>query len=182
VVHIRPEDLPHERLSGGPVAADVQNILLRQPMMPAVVFLEGIDLSGDASDGRQVSQELNRLQQVAAHYHAALVGSTGCPKQKPKDRYVTMRDQIIGSTVWGRKRETIIILQREGGDDMAAMTVMTHLPRNGQNEQFNLVWEKRTLQSAPPEEKPAIAESTTSQALLDRVADQGRFTRAQPKA
>src|SRR5690348_15831460 len=115
-MHIDQKNFPYVRLSGG-LAAGVQRALLDQPTMPAVVFLEGIDLLNDSSDGRNVSADLKQLQQVADHYHVAIIGSTGSPKQKVKERYIGLRDQIIGSTVWARKTETIVVLQRENGKE-----------------------------------------------------------------
>src|SRR5262249_42046340 len=77
---------PHAMLDGnGSMADRIQRELLKCPALPAIVFLEGIDLAGDASDGKEVSKELKRIQLLVRHYHIALIGSTGCPKQKPKD-------------------------------------------------------------------------------------------------
>jgi hypothetical protein len=85
---------------------------------------------------------LKLLQKVAEHYHVAIIGSTGSPKQKSKDRYIGLRDQVIGTSVWGRKTETIVVLQKENGKETDDVTIMTVLPRNDKPEVFNLVWDR----------------------------------------
>jgi len=181
-MHIDPAKLPHTMLGPGGLAAGVQRAILAQPTMPAVVFLEGIDLLGDSSDGRSVSNELKLLQQVAEHYHIALVGSTGAPKQKPKEGYVALRDRVIGSTVWARKTETIVVLQRENGKETDDMTLMTVLPRNDKPEEFQLVWERGRFRALTAEEIQAGQEKTTTDAFVEWVFGRETFTRNQAKA
>jgi len=142
---------------GKSIAQAVADELDRTDPAPAVVFLEGIDLSvEDAHKMDSVSRNIKALQRVAEHYHVAIIGSTGCPKMKPKDRYVSLRDCIYGSVAWARKVETIVTLQKENGLDTADKVVMTVLPRNAKHEVFELEFAAggRLIPCKPTESKP----------------------------
>lgn len=179
-MHIDPQHFPHARLTGG-LAEGIQRAIMAERIMPAVVFLEGIDLLNDASDGRNVSADLKLLQKVAEHYHVAIIGSTGSPKQKSKDRYIGLRDQVIGTSVWGRKTETIVVLQKENGKETDDVTIMTVLPRNDKPEVFNLVWDRGRFRALRPEEIQQQEEKTASDDLIQWVLGREAFTRAEAR-
>jgi hypothetical protein len=180
-MQINKNTLPYARLGEGSLATAVQRELLKCPVMPAVVFIEGIDLLGDAKEGHKVSQELKLLQQVAEHYHIALIGSTGSPKQRPKDHYISLRDQVIGSTVWARKTETIVILQREHGKETDDITIATVLARNSRPEQFYLVFEPDTgrLRALTEEEYVARQNQQEFKELLAWIFQRESFTQGE---
>jgi putative DNA primase/helicase len=181
-MRLDPFKFPHEIMHGeGGLAAKVQRAILAQPALPAVVFLEGIDLLGDAADGKDVAQQLKLLQQLAEHYHIAIIGSTGSPKMKAKDGYTLLRDQVIGSSVWARKAETIIVLQREHGKETDDVTVMTVLPRNAKAEVFNMVFERGRYRAMTAEEMQAGKENSASMALLNWIMERESFTRVELK-
>lgn len=105
--------------------------------MPQLVFIEGIDLLvSDASDKRIVMPFMSEMQHIAAHFHCAIVGSTGAPKTKQKEGYTAKRDTIFGSEVWSRMSETIVTVQCPGGNDMADQREISILLRNAKPEQF----------------------------------------------
>jgi hypothetical protein len=181
-MRLDPLKFPHEIMHGeGGLAVKVQRAILAQPTLPAVVFLEGIDLLGDAADGKDVAQQLKLLQQLAEHYHIAIIGSTGSPKMKAKEGYTLLRDQVIGSSVWARKAETIIVLQREHGKETDDVTVMTVLPRNAKAEVFNMVFERGRYRAMTAEEMQAGKENSASTALLNWIMERESFTRAELK-
>lgn len=182
-MRIEKDHLPYARLEESLLAEAVQRELLKRQEIPAAVFLEGIDLLGDASDGQQVARDLRLLQQVAEHYHIALIGSTGSPKQRPKDRYISFRDQAIGSTVWSRKAETVVVLQREHGKETDDVTILTVLPRNNRAEQFHLIFESSTgrLRSLTEEEMALRRAKEDASGFLDWVLKREAFTRAEAR-
>jgi hypothetical protein len=138
----------------------IADILDTTEPTPAVLFIEGLDLATeDAGKMEAVSRTLKSLQRVAQHYHVAIIGSVGCPKMKPKDRYVSLRDTVFGSAAWGRKVETIMALQKSEGRDTDEKTVLTILPRNAKHEVHTLKFEGGRLVEAPPEREEAVVDN-----------------------
>ena len=123
------------------------------------------------------------LQQLVHHYHIALIGSTGSPKQRVKDHYISLRDLVIGSTVWARKTETIVVMQREHGKETDEITIATVLLRNNRPEQFPLVFDPSTgrLRILTDEERAARQIAEEDSAFLKWVLAHARFTRAQAR-
>ena len=159
-MRIDATQLPYRMIGYGDKVAAVEEAILATMPRPAVVFIEGIDLlEGDSGKGQNVEALLSRLFKVAEHYHVAIIGSTGCPKMKPKDRYTSLRDTVIGSSVWSRKVETILTLQKENGKETDDITLMTVLPRNAKVEEFRLTFEDGRLKEAPKAPAP-LAEPT----------------------
>jgi Bifunctional DNA primase/polymerase, N-terminal/AAA domain len=149
-MRIDPTNLPYKMLGNGDKVEEIRKAIEETKPMPAVVFIEGIDLlEGDSGKGKEVEVLLSRLYAVADHYHVAIIGSTGCPKMKPKDKYTSLRDTVIGSSVWGRKVETIITLQKEDGKESDDITIMSVMPRNAKFEEFRLLFEQGRLVLAP---------------------------------
>lgn len=139
----------------------VQNIINEIEKMnpiPQVVFIEGLDmLIDDANKKSIVSPFMKQLQEVAAHFHLALIGSLGAPKTKRGEDYAAKRDHLSGSEAWGRNGETVAILEfSEDDDGTAPRRELTVLPRNAKAEKFSLIFENGRLVKleAPPEEQP----------------------------
>ncbi len=99
-LRIDPDRLPHQLIGYGDKVRAVTEAIEAASPMPAVVFIEGIDLlKGDSGKGQNVEALLSRLYRVADHYHVAIIGSTGCPKMKPKDTYTSQREsrhRVVG--------------------------------------------------------------------------------------
>lgn len=152
-MRIDAHELPYRplQLDGLTIAQAVASALDTTDPTPAAVLLEGIDLaSQDSNKMSDVARMLKDLQRTAAHYHVAIIGSTGAPKQKPKDRYTSHRDSIIGSQAWSRKVETVATLQKENGSEEDDITVLSVMLRNGPFESFRLKFEDGRLVEAPP--------------------------------
>ena len=123
---------------------------------PEIVFIEGIDmLVSDPNALAVVMPFMHEIQQIATHFHVAIVGSCGAPKTKPKEGYTAKRDTIFGSAVWSRMSETIVTLQYPEGDDTADKRTISVLPRNARAEQFDTEFFQGKLSisgtPAPPE-------------------------------
>lgn len=153
-MRIDPTELPYRslQLEGLTVAQAVAAALDNTDPTPAAMLLEGIDLaSQDSNKMADVSRMLKDLQRTAAHYHVAIIGTTGAPKQRPKDKYVSHRDSIIGSSAWSRKVETVCTLQKSDGTEEDPVTILSTMLRNGPFESFRLRFQDGRLVEAPPE-------------------------------
>jgi hypothetical protein len=108
-------EIPTAKVKRGPdFAHTLCSAIERQPVMPAVVFFEGLDLvTSDAGKMGDVSLFVEQLQHIARHYHLALVGTVGAPKMKPKEKYENLRERFFGSTAWGRMAETMVLVNEE---------------------------------------------------------------------
>jgi hypothetical protein len=175
-MHIDLAKYPHERINTSkPLAEEVQRAILLQPVKPALVFLEGIDLQGDASDGKSVAGQLRLMQQVAEHHHIALVGTTGAPKFKPNEGYVGLRDRVIGSGNWARMSETIIVLQKEHHKETDVHTLMYVLGRNDAIEQFTLEWENGKYRALTSDELEKEKNLSETDEILSWMSVKGKF-------
>ena len=137
----------------------VQNIINEIEKLnprPAVVFLEGLDmLIDDANKKSIVSPFMRQLQETAAHFHIALIGSVGAPKTKRGEDYAAKRDKISGSEAWGRNCETVCVLEfSEEDDGTAPQRELTVLPRNASAEKFSLQFEGGRLVRIEPTTDP----------------------------
>lgn len=133
----------------------VQNIINEIEKLnpkPGIVFLEGLDmLIDDANKKSVVSPFMRQLQETAAHFHVALIGSVGAPKTKRGEDYAAKRDKISGSEAWGRNCETVCVLEfSEEDDGTAPQRELTVLPRNAQAEKFSLQFEGGRLVRIEP--------------------------------
>jgi AAA domain len=125
------------------IEADPENI-------PGMIFIEGMDmLVSDPSAMEVVMPFMHEIQQIATHFHTAIVGSVGAPKSKPKDAYTAKRDTIFGSAVWSRMSETIVTIQFPAGDDTADQRSISVLPRNAKSEKFDTEFQEGKLVVIP---------------------------------
>jgi hypothetical protein len=115
-------------------------------IIPPALFIEGCDLLVcNPNDPELVSAFLSELGKLAHHYHIGCLISLGSPKTKVKEGYIAKRDKILGAGAWGRKVETVILLEYLAGDDMADDRVMSVLPRNAKPESFHLIFKDGLL-------------------------------------
>jgi hypothetical protein len=128
-------------------------------VMPAIVFVEGADMMMEnASKMEMVVPFLDAVQKIAKHYNISFICSVGSPKTKQGEGYVSKRDNIFGTVAWGRKTETIVVLQCEGGDDMSPLRKLSVLLRNGPPEQYSMKLVNGRLVEVAKEEIAAAAE------------------------
>jgi len=126
----------------GEASQQIINAVEKTVPMPEVVFVEGMDmLVSDPNALEVVMPFMHEMQQIAQHFHIAVIGSVGAPKTKPKDGYAAKRDTIFGSAVWSRMSETIVTLQFPLGDDTADHRIVSILPRNAKAEKFDTVFQ-----------------------------------------
>jgi len=138
---------------GFEVAQEILKKIEEQPILPKVVFVEGMDfLVEDPSKSQLVKPLMYWLNEIADYYNLAIIGSVGSPKTTIKAGYVAARDQVIGTQAWGRMASTIVHLGfGDGGDDRSDMRVISILKRHGKTEKYELVWENNKLVDYQPE-------------------------------
>lgn len=148
----------------GEAAQQIIDMIETTTPTPEVVFIEGIDmLVSDPNSLEVVMPFMHEIQQIATHFHIAIVGSCGAPKSKPKEGYTAKRDTIFGSAVWSRMSETIVTIQYPSGDDTANKREIAILPRNAKAEQFTTEFQDGRLAIAAPEapEQPQTSNAQT---------------------
>jgi hypothetical protein len=95
---------------GGGTVNALENIYLEKGR-PKILFVEGLDmLTKKQTEMDAVSVAVARFREMAEHYQISIIGTVGCPKMKPKDRYVSVRDRNYGSSAWSRMADTIVEL------------------------------------------------------------------------
>ncbi len=150
----RPDQVPIKFLKAavdGEASQQVIDMIEQTNPTPQVVFIEGIDmLVSDPNSLDVVMPFMHEIQQIASHFHIAIVGSCGAPKTKPKDGYAAKRDTIFGSAVWSRMSETIVTIQYPAGDDTANQREIAILARNAKAEQFTTEFQDGRLVAIQP--------------------------------
>jgi hypothetical protein len=139
---------------------NIKRLIESAEVLPEVVFIEGADmLVSDPNKMEVVHPFLKGLQNIAKHYHIAIVVSVGSAKTKGKDVYIAKRDALFGTVAWGRMTETVFILQYPNGDDMSNQRELSVLLRNGPPEKFmfevregSLVQIEKTAASKNPQD------------------------------
>ena len=126
--------------------------------VPSIVFLEGMDMMvSEPHKLEKVAPFLSALNNIAEHYHIAIVGSVGSPKAKKGEGYAGGRDKIFGSVAWSRMTETVAMLQYIDGDDADARRSLVILLRNGPAEKFELkMGSNGRLEQVRPEAKSTV--------------------------
>lgn len=151
----RPDQVPIKFLKAavdGEAAQQIIDMIEETTPTPQVIFIEGIDmLVSDPNSLDVVMPFMHEMQQIATHFHVAIVGSCGAPKTKPKEGYAAKRDTIFGSAVWSRMSETIVTIQYPAGDDTADKRDISVLPRNAKSEHFTTEFQDgRLIVAAEP--------------------------------
>jgi Bifunctional DNA primase/polymerase, N-terminal/Primase C terminal 1 (PriCT-1)/AAA domain len=149
--------IPFDPMATAYDTAAVQQIVTKleaHTPAPEVLFIEGVDmLVSENNDLRCISRFMDLLGEVAAHFHIAIVGSLGSPKIKMGQGYAAKRDNLLGSSAWARKCETVLILQFPNSDDTKGQRALFVLPRNAPVETFTLGFVDGNLEVQQPEAK-----------------------------
>ena len=103
-LNLLPSDIPTTALPlafGTEAVQTIINEIEKMNPIPAVIFIEGLDmLIDDANKKSVVSPFMRQLQETAAHFHIALICSVGAPKTKRGEDYAAKRDKLSGSEAW----------------------------------------------------------------------------------
>lgn len=183
-----PSDIPTTPLPlafGTDAVQNIINQIEKMDPIPNIIFIEGLDmLLDDANKKSTVSPFMRHLQEVAAHFHVALICSVGAPKTKRGEDYTAKRDKLSGSEAWGRNCETVCVLEfSEDDDGTAPQRVLTILPRNAQAETFTLQFEGgRLVRVQPLPEEQKITTPPRSVALQIAIDFLEREMQGEPKS
>ncbi len=154
-LNLLPSDIPTTALPlafGTEAVQTIINEIEKMNPIPAVIFIEGLDmLIDDANKKSVVSPFMRQLQETAAHFHIALICSVGAPKTKRGEDYAAKRDKLSGSEAWGRNCETVCVLEfAEEDDGTTPQRSLTILPRNAPAEKFTLEFQGGRLVPVQP--------------------------------
>jgi len=169
-MNMSPSDVPSTPLplAMGIVAVQtIINEIEKLNPIPSVVLLEGLDMLLDDTNKKSVvSPFMRHLQDVAAHFHIALIGTVGAPKSKQGEAYAAKRDKLSGSEAWGRNCETVVVIEfSEEDDGTSPQREITVLPRNAGAEKFSMELQNGRLvlvQPSAEEEKPVLGRPNTA--------------------
>jgi hypothetical protein len=135
---------------------EIIDLLEARSPMPQVVFIEGADLmTEDPISMPSVSRFVGGLNELAEHYHIAVILSVGAGKVKAKDgAYRVQREQIYGSGAWGRKVDMVACLNYVA-DECDSRRELTISHRHGRAEHFDMTFTESgnlVQEQAKPEE------------------------------
>jgi len=154
-LNLLPSDVPTTALPlafGIEAVQTIINEIEKLNPIPSILFIEGLDmLIDDANKKSTVVPFMRQLQEVAAHFHIALICSVGAPKTKRGEDYAAKRDKLSGSEAWGRNCETVCVLEfAEEDDGTTPQRALTILPRNAPAEKFTLEFQGGRLVPVTP--------------------------------
>jgi hypothetical protein len=144
----------------------IPNKFLVFPVLPRDIFI-GIP----PPVGRHLSRALVGLYEcgfpfgertkAGAVEHDAVIGAVGAPKRAKKDGgFTSQRDELYGSTAWGRTAETIVHAA-EGDDGNRIFTVMhRNSPKEIFHMRFNAEGRLEEYEPKSPEECAEPSETT----------------------
>ena len=130
------ENIVRVKGTGMQVIAQIVKAIESRGKVPGVVFIDGLDMTvTDPNKMPIVMEFLDWLGEISEHFHIAVIGAVGAPKRAKKDGgFTSQRDELYGSTAWGRAAETIVHAA-EGDDGSRIFTVMH---RNSPKEIFHM--------------------------------------------
>jgi hypothetical protein len=149
-LNMSERDIPTTPLKlafGADAVQGIVNQIEKMSPTPNVIFIEGLDMLLEDSNKKSiVSPFMRQLQEAAAHFHIALIGSVGAPKTKRGEGYAATRDKLSGSEAWGRNCETVVVIEfSEDDDGTAPRREVSVLPRNAAAEKFSMEFQEGRL-------------------------------------
>lgn len=106
--------------------------------MPKVVFIEGIDMLAGGTDLKDTTYFTGLLEDIAQHFQIAVIVSAGSPKEKKNGGYPAGRDNILGSSGWGRTIDALWLFQFTKDGDTSVQRTLTIYPRNSATRRLTL--------------------------------------------
>jgi primase/DNA polymerase family protein/AAA domain-containing protein len=150
--------------------------------LPEIVFVEGVDMMVSENNAKKVPPFVHELSKIAQHYHIAIIGSTGAPKVQEGKAFAGARENVIGSTTWGRTVETIMLMQFPKGDDTSLKRKLTVMLRNAPAEKFFLKIQDGLLEPDPDAREENAEEEVSEQESreIDWYRTQARLAKTNP--
>jgi len=97
--------------------SQVVNVLMRQKPIPQVAVIEAFQDLAESINKRNVvhmfMQGVDAYLQPGPDFPQGLtvVGLTGAPKQGPRDRYPDPSQRIPGTSIWGERASTLLVVE-----------------------------------------------------------------------
>lgn len=186
-MHLNPELVPFVPLSSSvydfDAAQEILNHIEATVPMPKIVFIEGIDMMVErGNDLRPTTDFMHLLHQISEHYNLVIIGSMGSPKVKEGNGYAATRDNILGSTGWGRAASTVALLQFSKKKEKGRRILTVEL-RNAPAEKFVLLFVDGELEVQPddPDEKESSSEQAKDSQYFDWYEARERRAEKEPK-
>jgi len=186
-MHLNPELVPFVPLSPSVYDFDAAQEILKNieatVPMPKIVFIEGIDMLVErGNELRNSTDFMHLLHQISEHYNLVIIGSMGSPKVKEGNGYAATRDNILGSTGWGRAASTVALMQFSKKQEKGRRVLTVEL-RNAPAEKFVLLFVDGSLEVQPddPDKEEASNEQAQESKYLDWYQAQARLTKKDPK-
>jgi hypothetical protein len=152
-MHKSPDSIPFKPLSTVAFDLDAVQAIIdaveSTVPLPEVVFVEGVDMMISKNDTPGASLFMHGIQTIAERYNLAFILSTGSAKTKEGQGYKTTRDNVIGSTGWGRCAGAIVSMLFPKNDDSSGKRKLTVMLRNAPAEKFNLAFVDGLLELDP---------------------------------
>lgn len=119
-----------------PAAEVLQTLVTSNPGAEAWL-IEGLDMwVKNVNDLEAVSELIDSLQRVAIRHNIAVLATLGSAKQKQGERYLQHRDSLFGSIAFGRKAETVLLMELHNPENPDSVRRCTILTRCGKSEQY----------------------------------------------
>lgn len=152
--------------------------------MPKIVFIEGIDMMVERGNELRPSTDfMHWLQQISERYNLVIIGSMGSPKVKEGNGYAATRDNILGSTGWGRAAATVALFQFSKKKNEKGRRTLTVELRNAPTEKFVLLFVDGLLEVQPdvPDEEESSSEQAKDSQYFDWYEARERRAEKEPK-
>jgi hypothetical protein len=149
--------------------------------LPEIVFIEGIDMMVSENNSKKVPPFVHELNKIAQHYHIAIIGSIGSPKVQEGKGFSMTRDNVIGSTTWGRTVESIALMQFPKGDDTSGKRKLTVVLRNAPSEKFLLKLKDGLLEIDPDSHEENLDDKAEQESRqIEWYKTQARLAKTNP--
>jgi hypothetical protein len=184
-MHLSPDLIPFKPLSTVVFDFDAVQAILdaieSTVPLPQIVFVEGVDmLVSKVNDIKAVAYFMHEVHKIAERYNIAFVLSTGSPKTKEGHGYTSTRDNILGSSGWGRSAGAVVSLLFPKNDDSSGRRKLTVMLRNAPTEKFNLVFVDGRLEIDPDNHDEDSGDLEPESKEIDWYKTQARLSKTDP--
>jgi hypothetical protein len=152
-MHLALETIPFVRLPKNvwdtDAAQSIVDAIEKLNPLPKIVFIEGVDMLLKEMTITCTTYFSGLLEDIAQHFQIALICSIGSPKSKKDQGYPAGRDNILGSSGWGRTIDTLWWMQFTKDGDTSPQRHLTIYPRNAGAKAFTLGFVDGQLEIQP---------------------------------
>jgi hypothetical protein len=170
-MHLALEIIPFKRLPKNVWDIDAAQAIVNQieeiHPLPTIVFIEGIDMLLGEPGIKAATYFSGLLEDIAQHFQMTLICSIGSPKTKEGQGYPAGRDNILGSSGWGRTIDTLWWMQFTKDGDTSPQRYLTIYPRNAGAKKFTLEFVEGNLEICP--DRPEDTSHTKNKKTAEEI-------------